>query len=80
MNFPQSLCGVSVRPVCDNHKPEVDLVEGAIEVSCPSCCFFMTMSIDTYLELMKDDVVQKGITNASLDILKFSMRRQNEPS
>lgn len=34
-----SLRGVSVKPLCYDHKPEVTEYEGTFEIHCPNCNF-----------------------------------------
>lgn len=71
INCPQSLTYYpSLRPLCADHRPIADLVDGAVQVACPNCGFCMTTSVGTYLDLMEDEAIERGILNASLDILK----------
>lgn len=34
-----SLRGASVKPLCNDHKPEVTEYEGTFEIHCPNCNF-----------------------------------------
>jgi hypothetical protein len=55
MEFPQSLAGKSVKPLCENHQPIADVIPGPlIEISCATCGMTIVMGVESYLELVAE--------------------------
>ena len=56
----QSLIGVNVRPLCKDHRPVADVInteEAAVlpQVRCKNCGLCMTMSVEIFLEISRDN-------------------------
>jgi hypothetical protein len=50
-----SLAGASIRPLCDDHQPELDLEDGLVTCFCPNCGYRFWCSVETYLDLVSPD-------------------------
>lgn len=70
LKMPQSIVGQVLRPMCADHQPVADLVDGLVEIGCPNCGFLARMSVETFRELEEMDRSDRATTEAFLDILK----------